>query len=318
MKIVVLDGYTLNPGDLSWEKLNSFGEVKIYDRTPDNLIINRIGDSEIVIVNKTKITKEIIDNCPNIKYIGILAAGYDNVDISYAKIKNITVTTTPGYSRKSVVQLVFALILEIAHHAWEHNLAVKNGQWKEKGDFCFWNYPLMELEGKTLGIIGAGKIGMENIPIAKSFGMNVLVFDNYKNEKVIELGGKYVELDSLFKDSDIITLHCPLFESNKEFINKNSIAKMKDGVILINTSRGGLIKEEDVAHALNSDKIGYFAADVVSKEPIEESTPLFNAKNCILTPHIAWAPKESRERLMNIAIENIQGFLEGNIINNIK
>ncbi|MGL5122771.1 MAG: D-2-hydroxyacid dehydrogenase [Fusobacteriaceae bacterium] len=318
MKIVILDGYTLNPGDLSWEKFNTFGEVKIYDRTSKEMIVERIGKAEIVIVNKTKITKEIIDSCPNIKYIGVLAAGYDNVDTDYAKIKNIVVTTTPGYSQKSVVQLVFALILEIAHHSWEHNLAVKRGEWKKKNDFCFWNYPLIELEGKTLGIIGAGKIGMENIPIAKSFGMNILVFDEYKNEKIIELGGKYVNLDNLLQYSDIITLHCPLFESNKEFINNETIKRMKDGVILINTSRGGLIKEDDVAQALNTGKIGYFAADVVSKEPIEETNPLFNAKNCILTPHIAWAPKESRERLMNIAIKNIQGFLKGKIINNIK
>lgn len=318
MKIVVLDGYTLNPGDLTWKDLEKIGNVEIYDRTPDDLILERIGEAEIVIVNKTKMTREIIEKSPNIKYIGVLAAGYDNVDVEAAKERGIVVTTTPGYSRKAVVQFVFALLLEVCHHVWDHNLEVKKGVWEEKNDFCFWNHPLIELEGKTFGIIGAGKIGMENIPVAKAFGMEVLVFDEFKKSEVEALGGKYVSLDELFEKSDIITLHCPLLPSTDKFINENSISKMKEGVIVINTSRGGLINEQDMFEALETGKIGYYAADVVSKEPIVQNNPLLKAKNCIITPHIAWAPKESRERLLNIAISNVEFFIQGKIKNNIK
>lgn len=314
MKIVVLDGYTLNPGDLSWNELKNLGEVKIYDRTSPEEVLDRISDSEIIFTNKTVISKEIIESCKNLKYIGVLAAGYNVVDIKHAKEREIVVTNTPGYSRKSVVQFVFALILETAHHVWDHNLKVKSGEWEKRKDFCFWDYPLIELEGKTLGIIGAGNIGKENIPIAKAFGMNILVYDRFLNE---DLGEYQVSLDNLLKNSDIITFHCPLTEETKDLIREDNILKMKDKVILINTSRGELAREKDIYKYLENGKIGYYATDVVSTEPILEDNILLKAKNCIITPHIAWAPKESRERLLNIAINNLKFYLSGVIVNKV-
>lgn len=314
MKIVVLDGYTLNPGDLSWSELESLGEVKIYDRTSAEEVLDRIGESEIIFTNKTAISKEILEKCKNLKYIGVLAAGYNVVDIEYAKERGIVVTNTPGYSRKSVAQFVFALILEVAHHVWEHNLKVKSGEWEKRKDFCFWDYPLIELEGKTLGIIGAGNIGKENIPIAQAFGMNILIYDRFLNK---DLERYQVSLDNLLKDSDIITFHCPLTKETRNLIREDNILKMKDKVILINTSRGELAKEEDIYKYLENDKIGYYAADVALTEPILEDNILLKAKNCIITPHIAWAPKESRERLLNIAINNLKLYLSGEIVNKV-
>lgn len=314
MKIVVLDGYTLNPGDLSWSELESLGEVKIYDRTSAEEVLDRIGESEIIFTNKTAISKEILEKCKNLKYIGVLAAGYNVVDIEYAKERGIVVTNTPGYSRKSVAQFVFALILEVAHHVWEHNLKVKSGEWEKRKDFCFWDYPLIELEGKTLGIIGAGNIGKENIPIAQAFGMNILIYDRFLNK---DLERYQVSLDNLLKDSDIITFHCPLTKETRNLIREDNILKMKDKVILINTSRGELAKEEDIYKYLENDKIGYYAADVALTEPILEDNILLKAKNCIITPHIAWAPKESRERLLNIAINNLKFYLSGEIVNKV-
>ncbi|MGL4641819.1 MAG: D-2-hydroxyacid dehydrogenase [Cetobacterium sp.] len=314
MKIVVLDGYTLNPGDLCWDELKTLGEVVIYDRTSPEEVLERIGDSKIIFTNKTRIDKSVIDSCKNLKYIGVLAAGYNIVDVEYAREKGIVVTNTPGYSRKAVVQFVFALILEIAHHVWDHSLKVKSGEWQKRKDFCFWDYPLIELEGKTLGIVGAGNIGKENIPIAKAFGMNVLVYDRYSNKD----SEKYrVELDELLKRSDIITFHCPLTIQTKELIREENILKMKNGVILINTSRGELVKESDVYKYLENGKIGYYAADVASTEPILDENILLKAKNCIITPHIAWAPKESRERLLKIAINNLKLYFSGESVNKV-
>ena len=314
MRIVVLDGYTLNPGDLSWDTLKNLGEVIIYDRTLPEEVVKRIGDSEIIFTNKTKITKEIMDSCKNLKYIGVLAAGYNVVDIEYAKNKGIVVINTPGYSQKAVAQFVFALILEIGHHVWDHNLKVKSGEWEKRKDFCFWDYPLIELEGKTLGIVGAGNIGKENIPIAKAFGMNILVYDKYLSKDLEEY---QVSLDELMKNSDIITFHCPLTADTKELIKEENILKMKDGVIIINTSRGELTNEKDVYRYLENGKIGYYAADVVSTEPILNDNILLKAKNCIITPHIAWAPKESRKRLLDIAVNNLKAYLSGEIINKV-
>lgn len=314
MKIVVLDGYTLNPGDLSWNELKCLGEVKVYDRTSAEEVLDRIGDSEIIFTNKTVISKEVLENCKNLKYIGVLAAGYNVVDIDYAKERGIIVTNTPGYSRKSVAQFVFALILEVAHHVWDHNLKVKSGEWEKRRDFCFWDYPLIELEGKTLGIIGAGNIGKENIPPAQAFGMNILIYDRFLNK---DLEKYQVSLDNLLKDSDIITFHCPLTKETRNLIREDNILKMKDNVILINTSRGELAKEEDIYNYLENGKIGYYAADVASTEPILEDNILLKAKNCIITPHIAWAPKESRDRLLNIAINNLKFYLSGEIINKV-
>ena len=321
MKIVVLDGYTLNPGDLSWEGLKALGECKIYDRTSltdDAEIISRISDAEIVITNKTPITKKILDAC-NVKYIGVLATGYNVVDIQAAKEKNIPVTNIPTYGTQSVAQFAMALLLEICHHVAHHNAAVHEGRWENQPDFCFWDYPLIELAGKTMGIIGYGRIGQTTGKLAQAFGMKVIAFDAMR-EVGTKLGDcSFVELDELFKTSDVIALHCPLFPSTQGIICAENIAKMKDGVIILNNSRGGLIVEKDLREALDSGKVFAAGLDVVSTEPIKGDNPLLGAKNCFITPHISWAPKESRSRLMNIAVENLKAYLAGkpaNVVNN--
>jgi glycerate dehydrogenase len=315
MKIVVLDGYTLNPGDLSWEGLEKLGDLKVYDRTDEDKVAERIGDAEIVFTNKTPLTRDIFSKLPGIKYVGVLATGYNVVDVEAAKDYGITVTNIPTYGTTAVAQYVFALLLEMCHHVYEHNLAVKHGEWSSCPDFCFWKYPLIELSGKIMGIIGLGRIGYATAKIAQAFGMKVLAYDIHQNKELEDDNMKYVSLDELFVKSDVISLHCPLFDSTKGIINKDNIAKMKDGVLLINTSRGPLVVEEDLAEALNSGKIDGAAVDVVLKEPIRNDNPLITAKNCIITPHIAWAPKESRERLMNIAVDNLKSFLAGNPVN---
>lgn len=320
MKIVVLDGYTLNPGDLSWAGLEELGDLTVYDRTVfdrsnDNLIIERIGDAQIVFTNKTPLPREVLSKVPNVKYIGVLATGYNIVDIEAAKELGITVTNIPTYGTDSVAQMVFAHLLEICHHVAAHSDAVKNGEWTNNVDWCFWKYPLIELAGKTMGIIGYGRIGQAVGRVAQAFGMKVLANDKYPNKDLESDTLKYVELDELLANSDVISLHCPLFEENKGMINKDSIAKMKDGVIIINTSRGPLIVEEDLAEALNSGKVYAAGLDVVSTEPIKADNPLLKAKNIFLTPHIAWAPKESRQRLMDIAVNNLKQFLEGSPVN---
>jgi glycerate dehydrogenase len=317
MKIVVLDGYTLNPGDLSWEGLRALGDFTVYDRTPEEKVVERIGDAEIVFVNKVNITREILEQT-NIKYIGVLATGYNVVDIDAAREKGIPVSNIPTYGTASVAQMVFALLLEVCHHVGDHDAAVKIGEWTHKTDFCFWNYPLIELADKTMGIIGYGRIGQSTGQIAQAFGMKVLAYNQHPNKALESDTLKFVGLDEIFAKSDIISLHCPLLESTKGIINKDSIDKMRDGVIIINTSRGPLIVEEDLAEALNSGKIYAAGVDVVSVEPIEADNPLLKAKNIFITPHIAWAPIESRERLMNIAVNNLVTFIKGkpeNIVN---
>lgn len=315
MKIVVLDGYTLNPGDLTWKGLENIGQLTVYDRTPESKIIDRIGDAEIVFTNKTPLTREIFEKAPQIRYVGVLATGYNVVDIEAAKDKGIVVTNIPTYGTDAVAQYTFALLLEMCHHVWAHSEAVKQGAWTRSLDFCFWNYPLIELAGKTMGIIGLGRIGRSVARIAQAFGLSVLAYDEYPNKELETDTLRYVDLEELLANSDVISLHCPLFESTQGIINKDTIAKMKDGVMIINTSRGPLIIDQDLADALNSGKVSGAALDVVSVEPIEESNPLLKAKNCIITPHIAWAPKESRERLMNIAVDNLEKFLNGNPVN---
>ena len=314
MKIVVLDGYTLNPGDLSWEDLKKLGDLTVYDRTPNDKIIERIGNAEIVFTNKVPITREVLEKT-NIKYIGVLATGYDVVDINAAKEKGIPVTNIPTYGTASVAQMVFAHILEICHHVAAHSEAVKAGEWTNNPDWCFWKYPLIELADKNMGVIGYGRIGQAVGKIAQAFGMKVLAHDKYQNKDLESETMKYVDLDELLKNSDVISLHCPLTEENRGIINKSTIAKMKDSVIIINTARGQLIVEEDLAEALNQGKVYAAGLDVVSKEPIEEDNPLLKAKNIFITPHIAWAPKESRQRLMDIAVENLRAFLEGRPVN---
>lgn len=316
MKIVILDGYTLVSTDLSWEGFEKLGELHYYPRTAKEDIVGRIGDAEIVITNKTPLTRETIDACPNMKYIGVLATGYNVVDYKYAAERNIPVCNVPTYGTTAVSQYVFALLLEICHHVGHHAQAVKDGAWTANPDFCFWDYPLIELAGKTLGIVGIGRIGRATAKIARAFGLKVIACDKHFTDEAREVAEE-VTLDELYERADIISLHCPLFADNERMINRDSIAKMKDGVIIINTSRGQLVNEEDAKEALGSGKIAYMAADVVYTEPIRKDNPLLSCENCIITPHIAWAPKESRQRLLDVAVSNLAGFLDGKVMNRV-
>lgn len=317
MKIVVLDGYAANPGDLSWDKIASLGELTVYDRTPVEKIPERIVDADIVLTNKAPLNAQTINSAKNLKMIGILATGYNIVDIEAARQKGIPVANVPGYSTDSVAQLVFAHLLEVCHHVGEHTRAVYDGQWVRSDDFTFWNYPLIELCGKTFGIIGYGSIGKAVAKIAKAFGMDVIAYSRHEFKDEV---AQYVSLDELFSRADVISLHCPLFEETKGMINKDSIAKMKDTVILINTARGPLIDEQDVADALNEGKLGYACIDVVNVEPMREDNPLLKAKNCTFTPHIGWAPYEARVRLNDIVYDNLKSFIDGkpqNVVNGL-
>ena len=317
MKIVVLDGYTENPGDLSWDELEKLGEVTVYDRTAyeeSPLIAKRIGDAEVVVMNKTPISRDTIDKCQNIKLIAVLATGYNVVDYNYAHEKGIPVVNVPTYGTASVSQFSIALLLEICHHIGHHSESVHAGNWANNADWCYWDYPLIELAGKTIGIIGFGRIGQTEGRIAKALGMNVVAHDLYPSDSGQEIA-EYVSLDELYARADVITLHCNLTPENTGMINKDSIAKMKDGVILINNARGQLIDEQDVADALNCGKIAAAGLDVVYTEPIRTDNPLLKAKNCIITPHISWAPKESRQRIMDCTVENIKSFLAGAPVN---
>lgn len=315
MKIVVLDGYTENPGDLSWGPLEALGELKVYERTPEAEISRRIGDAELVITNKTPVTAAVMESCPNIRYIGVLATGYNVVDTQEAKRRGIPVTNIPTYGTDAVGQFAMALLLEICHHIGYHSEAVHKGRWENNQDWCFWDYPLIELAGKTMGIIGFGRIGQKTGCIAQAFGMKVLAYDSYKNPALENENCRYAELDELLAASDVIALHCPLFPSTEGIINKDTIAKMKDGVIILNNSRGPLIVEQDLADALVCRKVYAAGLDVVSTEPIRGDNPLLKAPNCFITPHISWAPRESRQRLMDIAVENVRAFLRGEPIN---
>ncbi len=317
MNIVVLDGYTLNPGDLSWDGIKQFGNLTVYDRTNNNIdsIVRNIGCAEVVFTNKTPLSGEVLVKVPSVKYIGVLATGYNVVDVASAKELGITVTNIPAYGTTAVAQFTFALILELCHHVGAHSEAVKKGAWARSLDFCLWDYPLIELAGKTIGLIGFGRIGQATAGIAQSFGLKVLAYDTYRDHDLENENCKYVSLDVLFRESDIVSLHCPLLESTREIINKNSLAQMKDGVLIINTARGQLINESDLCNALNSGKVGGAALDVVSEEPIKEDNPMLRARNCFITPHIAWAPIESRSRLMDIAVNNLRAFLKGEPIN---
>lgn len=315
MKIVVLDGYTLNPGDLSWNELQKHGEVTIYDRTPGNLILERSKGAEILFTNKTHLDADILSQLVELKYIGVLATGYNVVDIESAKKRNIVVTNIPTYGTGSVAQMTFALILELCQHVQEHSKAVHDGDWMNSQDFCFWNYPLIELSNKTIGIIGFGRIGQQVGDVAEAFGMNVLAFDSFKSDQTNRKNFRWVELDELFKESDILSLHCPLFPDTKGIINKNNLSKMKKSAFLINTSRGPLVIDEDLAEALNTEMIAGAGLDVLSVEPPNADNPLLSAKKCFITPHISWATLEARSRLMNTAVYNLKAFIEKNPIN---
>ena len=315
MKIVILDGYTENPGDLSWAGFESLGELTVYDRTPydDGEIIKRIGGAEAVITNKTPLNKKIIAACPGIKYIGVLATGYNIVDAAAAGARGIPVCNIPAYGTDAVAQFAIALLLEICCRVGHHSGAVKEGRWERSEDFCFWDYPLIELANKTMGVVGFGRIGRAVGRIAGALGMHVIAYDAVQNSP----DGEYVGFDELLARSDVISLHCPLTEETKGMINKTSIAKMKDGVIIINNSRGPLITEQDLADALNCGKVYAAGVDVVSEEPIKGGNPLLTAKNCFITPHISWASKESRLRLMDIAVNNLKAFIGGGPVNRV-
>ena len=315
MKIVILDSYTENPGDLSWDGIARLGELTGYDRTAAEDVIRRIGDAEVVFTNKAPITREVIDACPSIRFISVLATGYNCVDYVYAKEKGIPVTNIPAYGTDSVGQFAIALLLEICHHIGHHSDTVHAGKWTNSPDFCYWDYPLIELAGKTMGIIGFGRIGQVVGRVAKALGMRVLAFSRSESESGKAIADAYEDLDTLLQESDVVSLHCPLFPETEGIINRDTIAKMKDGAILINNSRGQLVVEQDLADALNSGKLAAAGLDVVSVEPIRADNPLLSAKNCIITPHISWAAKEARERIMQMAEKNLQAYLDGAPIN---
>lgn len=311
MKIVVLDGYAANPGDLSWAPLEALGELTVYDRTPADQIAARIADAELVLTNKAVLSRELIAGAKKLRYIGVLATGYNVVDVAAAKELGVVVTNIPAYSTDSVAQLVFALLLEICHNVGHHSQAVHAGRWSANQDFCFWDTPLIELAGKTMGIVGYGRIGHKVAEIARCFGMNVIAWTRTPRDP------ECVSLDELLSRSDVISLHCPLFPETKNLINRDTIAKMKDGVILINTSRGPVVNDADLRAALESGKVYAAGADVSTVEPIPADSPLLGAKNMFLTPHIAWATFEARERLMDIAVKNVEAFLAGTPVNTV-
>jgi glycerate dehydrogenase len=317
MKIVILDGYTLNPGDLSWEGFEKLGEVTKYDRIPIEDTVRKIGDAPIVLTNKVPITKEVLEQCPQIKYIGALATGYNTIDVQEATKRGIVVSNIPAYGTAAVAQMTLALLLEICNRVGHHSDAVFQGRWESNLDFCFWDYPLIELAGKTIGIIGFGRIGQKTATLMEALDINVLAYNGYKDKSLESKNCRYTDLKTLYKESDIISLHCPLTKDTEGIINKETIAKMKDGVIILNTSRGPLIVEEDLVVALNNGKVAAAGLDVVSVEPIVGDNPLLKAKNCYITPHIAWASKESRQRLMDIAVSNLEAFIKGEPINTV-
>lgn len=316
MKIVVLDGNALNPGDLSWDCLKQFGSVTVYDHTQSALAAQHIGNAEIVLTNKTPITEELLMTCPSVRLICVLATGYNVVDCKAAARRRIPVCNVPAYGTNAVAQFTFSLLLEICNQVGLHNESVHNGDWSACPNFCYWKTPQMELAGKTLGIIGFGHIGRAVGRIARAMGMDVIAYNRSRHPEGEEIG-EYVDFETLLRRSDIISLHCPLTEDNTGIINQTSIEKMKDGAILLNTARGALLNEADVAAALHSGKLRAAAVDVVSCEPISESNPLYAAPNCIITPHMAWSPVESRQRILDCTVASIQGFLAGKPINTV-
>jgi len=316
MKIIVLDGYGLNPGDLNWEGFESLGELTVYDRTLPSELMERAASAEVLITNKTLITAENMADLPELKYIGVLATGYNVVDIDAAKARGIVVTNIPAYSTASVAQMVFAHILNITQRVGYYADENKQGRWTKNADFCYWDTQLVELQGKKMGIVGFGNIGQATARIAQAFGMEVCVYSS-KPQFVLPSGIKKMDLDELFAECDVISLHCPLTPDTKEMVNADRLSKMKSNAILINTGRGPLINEQDLADALNEGRIAAAGLDVLSVEPSVEGNPLLTARNCFITPHIAWATLEARTRLMEIAVQNLKSYLNGQIINNV-
>ncbi|MDR2233386.1 MAG: D-2-hydroxyacid dehydrogenase [Tannerella sp.] len=315
MKIVILDGYTLNPGDISWDGLKKFGDVTIHERTVAEQIIERAAGAEIVFTNKTPLSRETIGQLPGLKYIGVLATGYNVVDIAGAKDNDVIVTNIPGYGTDSVAQMTFALLLELCHHVQDHSDSVRQGRWAQSVDFCYWDYPLIELAGKTMGIIGFGTIGRKVADIATVFGMNVIGNDKFQSDQSHRKNFKWAEVNELLAESDVVSIHCPLFPETKGLIDRERLKLMKSTAFVINTARGPVIVDADLAEALNNGVIAGAGIDVLSVEPPTPDNPLFSAKNCLITPHISWATREARTRLMDIAVNNLAAFINGSAVN---
>lgn len=315
MKIVVLDGYTLNPGDLSWDRLFELGEVVLHDRTPHDKILERSAGADVLLTNKTLLTEKTINSLPDLKYIGVLATGYNVVDIAAVKKRNIIVTNVPSYSTVSVAQMTFALLLEFCHNVQRHSDSVMNGKWAQSDDFSYSDFPLIELSGKTLGIIGFGTIGKMVADIATVFGMNIIASSRNHTDQSERKNFRWAEINEVLEQADVVSIHCPLTPETKGLINSGSLKRMKRSAFLINTSRGPVVVEQDLADALNSGIIAGAGLDVLSVEPPSKDNPLFKAKNCLITPHIAWATKEARVRLMDIAVTNLTAFINGNPAN---
>lgn len=308
MKITILDGNALNPGDLSWAPVEAFGELTVYPRTSPDQVISRIGDSDAILLNKINITEEVLSACTNLKYIGVQATGYNVIDLEACKRHKVTVTNVPSYSTAGVAQMVFAYITQFCSRTAEHSLSVHNGDWTKCLDFCYWNSPLAEMEGKTLGIYGFGSIGSRVAAIAKAFGMKVIVCTRTPKPEIEH----QVDFSTLLNESDFITLHAPLTDKTREVINKKTLCLMKKTAIIINTARGLLVNEKDVREALDNGTISGYAADVVSEEPMKDDNPLLGAPNCIITPHIAWAAVETRQRLLGVVVKNLESWIKGN------
>ena len=321
MKRVVLDGYTENPGDLSWSPLEALGDVTIYDRVAlddEDEVIRRLDGAEIAVVNKAPVTRRVLESCPNLKLITVMATGYNVVDIACAKEKGIPVCKVPNYGGYSVSQFAIALMLEACLHIGHHDRTVHEGRWQNSQDWCYWDYPLIELAGKTYGLLGCGRIGIHTAEAAKGLGMHVIAYNRSQSQAAKDLGVEFVELDELFARSDVLGLQMPLMPFNTGIINKENIAKMKDGVIIINNSRGQMVVEQDLADALNSGKVAFAGLDVVATEPIRADNPLLKAKNCIITPHMSWGSRDSRQRIMDCTVGNVRAFLNGkpeNVVN---
>lgn len=315
MKIVVLDGYALNPGDLSWDAIKEFGDLVVHDRTSQDEILERSGGAHVLLTNKTPIRENIIDQLPGLRFIGVLATGYNVVDVEAAKARGIVVSNVPDYGSYSVAQLTFALLLELCNHVQRHSDSVREGKWASSKDWCYWDFPQMELAGKTMGIIGFGSIGKKVGDMAMSFGMNVLGTARTRTDQSHRKNFGWTEVPDLLEQSDVVSIHCPLTSETKGLINAKTLRTMKKSAFLLNTSRGPIVIDQDLSNALNENVIAGAGIDVLAVEPPQKDNPLFKAKNCIITPHIAWATKEARTRLMNMAIDNLSAFIKGTPVN---